>query len=361
MRLDAVRPVLDQPGPYLTVHAEVGRTDENALDEIDARWTTLRHELEHRDVDPALIEQVGERLRENTHLPGEVRRTIVATPHEVVFDEVQAGHAEWPDSVDLGDLPDLSGWLRQADRAIPFVLVQVDRTGGDLAYYRAVAQPPADERSVQGETFQIRKVSQGDWAQKQYQNRAEELWKQNAEAVADELTSLMRHDRPRVVLVAGDVRATQELVDALGRHPTPVVKLESGGRAEGVSEEALWDEIRTVLAELEAHADEDRAERLAAGEGRGRGVAVGSVDVLEAFVLGQVDELVLDLGQAQDATVHPVDFPGLELPEPARSSAELPADRVLLAAAARTDAAVSLLPAALVPAPGVAAILRWDD
>jgi hypothetical protein len=360
MHLHAVRPVLDRPGPYLTVHAEVGRTDEHALDQLEARWTSIRHELEHHDVDRALVEQLGERLRENTHVPGEARRTIVATPHEVVFDEVQPGHALWPESVDLGDLPDLTGWLRQADRAIPFLLVRVDRTGGELAFYRAVSRAPSEESSVQGETFQIRKVPEGDWAQKQYQNRAQELWAKNAEAVADELTSMVRRQRPRVILVAGDVRATDELVDALGRQPTPVVRLHSGGRAEGASDEALWQEISTVLAAHEAHADQELAERLAEGQGRARGVAVGSVDVLEALVRGQVDELVLDPVQVQEATVHPVDFPGLELPEPARSSAELPADRVLVAAAARSDSAVSLLPEALVPDHGVAAILRWD-
>jgi hypothetical protein len=361
MHLDAIRPVFEAPGPYLTVHAEVGRTDEHALDQLDARWTTLRHELEHRDVAPALIDDIGVRLRENTRVAGEARRTIVATPQEVVFDQVQPGHAPWPESVDLGDLPDLGGWLRQADGAVPFLLVQVDRTGGDIAYYRALNQQPAEETSVQGESFQITKVPEGDWAQKQYQNRAEDLWSQNAEEVAAVITSMVRHQRPEVILVAGDVRASAELVDALGKHPTPVVKLDSGGRAAGTSDEALWTEIRTVLAEYEAHADEDIAERLAEGVGRQRGVAVGSVEVLEALVRGQVDQLVLDLDQAGSAVVHPVDFPGLELPDPARSAAEVPADRVLVAAAARSDAEVALLPGTLIPDHGVAAILRWED
>jgi hypothetical protein len=71
--------------------------------------------------------------------------------------------------------------------------------------------------------------------------------------------------------------------------------------------------------------------------------------------------LVLDLDQASSAVVHPVDFPGLDLPEPARNAAEVPADRVLVAAAARSDAEVALLPGSLVPDHGVAAILRWEN
>ena len=361
MHLDAIRPVFDRPGPYLTVHAEVGRTDEHALDQLDARWTTIRHALEHRDLPEALIDDIGGRLREVPHVPGEARRTIVATRDEVVFDEIQQGHAPWPETVDLNDLPDLGGWLRQAERAIPFLLVQVDRTGGDVAFYRAVNQPAADEASVEGESFQITKVPEGDWAQKQYQRRAEELWSHNAVEVAAALTSMARQARPRVVLVAGDVRATEALVDALGKHPTPVVRLHSGGRAAGTSEEALWTEVHTALAHVEAYEDQEIADRLAEGSGRHRGVAVGSAAVLEAIVRGQVDRLVLDLDQAGDTTVHPADYAGLDLPDPARRAAEMPADRVLVAAAARSDAEVSLLPGRLIPDHGVAAILRWDD
>ena len=361
MHLDALRPVFEQSGPYLTVHAEVGRTDEHALDQLDARWTSIRHELERQDVSTDLIDEIGERLHENTHLAGEARRTIVATPERVVFDDVQPGRARWPETLELAELPDFSGWLRHADRAIPFVLVQVDRTGGDLAFYRGLNHVPADESTVQGESFQITKVPDGDWAQKQYQNRAEEIWAKNAAEVADELTGLVRQQRPRVILVAGDVRAAEELTAALGAHPTPVVRLSSGGRAAGTSDDALWEEIHTVVAGFEARDDEEVAERVAAGVGRDQGVAVGPVDVLEALVRGPVDELVLDLDQASGTTVHPVDLPGLELPDPARRTPEIAADRVLLAAAARSDADVSLLPASLLPEAGVAAVLRWDD
>src|SRR3954454_10883299 len=153
MHLDTLRPVFDSSGPFLTVHAEVGRTDEHGLDQLDARWTTIRHELEHRDVDSAVIEEIGVRLRENTHVDGEARRTIVATAEGVVFDQVQPGHVLWPESVDLDALPDVSGWLRQVHRVFPFVLVQVDRTGGDLALYRATTQAPVEESSVTGETY----------------------------------------------------------------------------------------------------------------------------------------------------------------------------------------------------------------
>ena len=56
------------------------------------------------------------------------------------------------------------------------------------------------------------------------------------------------------------------------------------------------------------------------------------------------------------------------LPEPALEADELPADRVVVAAAALSSSSLSLLPAGLIPAlagagnaEGVAALLRWSD
>jgi hypothetical protein len=49
------------------------------------------------------------------------------------------------------------------------------------------------------------------------------------------------------------------------------------------------------------------------------------------------------------------------LPELAASADELPADRVVVAAAALTDAALSVLPAAMARGGGVSALLRWSD
>lgn len=368
MELARLRPVYEHPGPYLTVHAAVGRAGEDALDQLDARWTGIRHELERHQLDAGLVEEVGERLRANTHLGGEVRRTLVAAGDLIVFDDVQAAHSIWPETVDVDDLPDLAGWLRIADQEIPFVLVQVDRTGGDIDFYRALARPRSEHESVEGASYYIRKVPEGDWAQKQFQRGAEERWKHNAREVADHVRRLAGEHRPRAIMLAGDVRAVTDLVDALAGSDVPVVKLESGGRAAGTSEEALWAEVSLVLADLEAHAQKEIADQLAEAAGRDRGAAIGTDAVLDALVRQQVDRLVLDLDEAADETVRPSRHEGLVLPEPALAAEGLPADRVVVAAAALSGSRLSLLPAQLIPAlggaghaEGVAALLRWTD
>ena len=161
---ERLRPVFEEPGPFVTLHVDVSRNDEHGNDQIESRWTTVRHELEHASVPDDLVERIGSVLRENTHLPGEVRRTVVAARDRIVLDEVQSGHNPHPEVVDSAPLPDLAGWIDVEDQACPFVLAVVDRTGGDVRTYRATSQPPVAEKSVAGETFYITKVAEGDWA-----------------------------------------------------------------------------------------------------------------------------------------------------------------------------------------------------
>ena len=92
----------------------------------------------------------------------------------------------------------------------------------------------------------------------------------------------------------------------------------------------------------------------------GEGVARGREDVVQAFVLGQVETLVLDQRAARELTVRPASYPGLAVPGTVGDDT-LPADRVLVAAAAATDAEVVLLPAERSKGQGVAALLRWDQ
>jgi hypothetical protein len=60
MQLTAVHDLLTRPGPFVTVHTEVGRPTEDAHQQLDARWTTIRHALEHEQVPTTVIDALGE-------------------------------------------------------------------------------------------------------------------------------------------------------------------------------------------------------------------------------------------------------------------------------------------------------------
>lgn len=200
-----------------------------------------------------------------------------------------------------------------------------------------------------------------DWAQKQFQQTAENGWRDNARDVADAAHSVVARHRPRVVFLAGEERARSEVANQLTGLACPVEQVSAGGRAAGASQDALWQEIRELLARIEAEDQRQVMERLDRTHRQGSGAALGLDEVLDALVQGQVERLVIDLEATRELTLRPDKHPGLPMPTSLAADAELPADRVLVAAGAATDCDLTLLPRDLVKGGGVAALLRWDD
>ena len=359
MNLAPIQHLFEHDGPFVTVHMDVSRAHENADQQIDARWQNTQQELEQAGVDGALIEQIGSRLREQTEVGGEVRRTIVAADGEIVFDDVLAGHSMWPETTAVGALPDLSGWLHQMDGQIPFLLVLADREGADMDFYQALARPDSEHQEVEGGTLHIRKVQVGGWAHPQYQRRSENLWQENAREVADAVREAFNEHRPRLIILAGDERARGEIAEALEGLQADIHHVTAGGRAAGSSEEALWDEIRQVLAQIEATEQQKITGELEEKAGQGAGAALGLDEVIDALVQRKVERLIVDLQKAQEMTVDPKKHPGLVLPGNAAGDSTLRADQVLVAAGAASDAELSVVPAEQAKGGGVAAVLRW--
>jgi hypothetical protein len=361
MNLGSIQSLYSHTGPYVTVHLDVSRDSEDADHQIETRWGKLRQELDEAGIDRELSDAIGERLLTPTGFPGEVRRTLVATDGEIVFDDLLTGHAPWPESTGVGPLPDLTGWLRHADGQLPFLLVLADREGADIDLYRAQSRPRTEHEEVHGDTLHIHKVPLGDPAEKEFQQRSENVWKHNAREVAEAVRSQVGAHKPRVVVLAGDERARTEIEGDLRSLQTPVEQVASGGRAAGSSEESLWQDVSLLLARLEAEDHESVASRLSERVGQRSGAARGLADVLDALAQGKVERLVVDLEAARELTVDPSQHPGLSLPPAASKETGLPADQVLVAAGAATDAAISVLPQELIGSEGVAALLRWDD
>ncbi len=367
MQLSTVKDVLEHEGPYVSIHAEVSRHTEDAAQQLDARWRSIRSHLEEEGIDEATMQVLEDALREKPDVPGEVWATVVAAAGgEIVLHDVRAGHSTWPEGVEIGPLPDIAGLVTVTDGDVPFVLAVVDRQGADIEAYRDLGRPTVDEREVHGHDSFITKVGQGWLSHRQHHNFVEENWKDNARDVADAIASVAREHRPEVIVLAGDERARTEVTDALQRGPVntvDVVHVTAGGRADGASQDALWEEVRRVLAAYEADALADLIERLtrARADGQGQAGVHGLVPVLDALVKGQAETVVVDLHAAREASVRPSDHPGLPLPTGVDTDHPLPADQVLIAAAAATDAAVATLDAGHTGGDGIAALLRWSD
>lgn len=359
MNLAQLQDLYTKDGPFTSVHLDVTRGAEDSAHRIEVLWAERRAELSAAGAADRVLDRIGELVQQPTHVSGEARRTVVADDADVLFDDVRAGHGSRAEVSTHGPLPDLAGWLTQVDGELPFVLVLASKEGADVEFYRAMSKPGTEHETVHGRDLHLTKVPQGQWAE--LQNHTEEVWRRNARDVAEVVRGVWARHHPRFVVLAGDVRARADLRQALTSSGDLVVEeVDAGGRAEGSSTDALWQEITAVLGRV---SDDDRNElidALGAAEGQGRSVARGLHAVLQALVQGKVERLVLDLDAATGQTINIHDYSGLQLPVAAAQGSKLAADQVLVAAGASTDARLSLLPADVVGSDGVAAILRWD-
>jgi hypothetical protein len=373
MELTFLEPVFSAAGPYATVCADVTHTSEHADAELDLRVRAVAERLTEQGAPEAVVEAVRGRLLEGNEggAPGTLRgrAVVVAADGSVVLDQalVDAPRreiAEWSPQ------PDLLPVLSQMPGRVPHIVVLTDRVGADITYMGSPSQlvDDTEEATVEGDSFQIRKVRVGGWAHHRYQHNAENKWVHNADAVAARIASMVRRLAPRFVLVAGDVRARQILTDRAGDLWSGlIVSMDEGGRAAGADREPVDRRSKELVAEHEARECAEVLEQVRAAGAHGLSVT-GTAPVVEALRKNQVETLVLadepldeELrvgGSPLELGVDQADLDALG----AREAHSVPADRALVAAAAATSAGLVVVPRSAMPdGVPVAAVLRYTD
>jgi hypothetical protein len=359
MDVSRLGPVYRSDGPFATALLDVGRGSESGAREQDLRVRGARAELDRLGAPESVVELVGDRLGERVETPSPVSRVVVANGDGVVFDDV--AHRQVDQSVvTWGPLPDLAVWVRLADRSVRFAVALVDHVGGQVTVYNSDVPEPESETTAGGDDYHVHKVPVGGWSYLRYQHETEQVWKRNAEAVVKDVESVVQEGVP-LVLVAGDPTSAGQVLDGLEKSRATVVHLDSGGgRAEDGGDEAREQAIREALMEYVVSRRLELVHRFKDRLGQGFGAATGVRDVMDAFVTGQVETLLIDPDGAAGFTVVLGDHPGLDLGA-VPADEPLRADQALLAAAVRTDADVTILPAAALGGAPVAALLRWDQ
>lgn len=156
--------------PFASVTIDVSRTAENAHHEHELRVRGARSGLLEGGADPVVADTVADRLAEQ---------------------------------VNEGPLPDVTPWIAHQDGTTPFVLAVVDHEGDDVATYVSDVPAPVEQTEAGSETLHISKVPSGGWSQLRDQHVTENVWRQNAEDVAEEIRSAVR-EGPELVRLAGD-------------------------------------------------------------------------------------------------------------------------------------------------------------
>jgi hypothetical protein len=354
--------LIRRPGPFLSMYLNTARNVENATPRSQARWKTVRSDLDDQGVPGAVLESVDTIVPE-AHLEGDCL-AVLADAERILHAE-HGPAVSMNDQASWGPVPQLLPILRWRQSQPPYMVVLTDRTGADLFGFRRGS--PELHGEVEGEHDVIRKVQAGGWSQRRYQQRAEDSWHENAEQVAERVTRLADQIRPAFVAVAGDVRAVHLLRGSLPERVDELVHVIEKEVPRKVEEddpvpEDVWaliqQHVREATEGLLARFAEERGQQDKAAEGvdaTGRALARAQVAVL-LIADKPEDDRSLWFGPGP-ALLAPTDRDlkelGVDSPE------QGPARDVLVRAALGTGAGIRVLDDADPVVDGVGALLRW--
>ena len=368
MDLEMFHGLAEATGPFASVTIDVTKTDPANADNLDARWRDIERRLREEGAPERVIETLHDAALAPTGKGGECGRVLVANGDGVLVSHLLPRRpdqdARW------GPIPSLLPAVRALASTVPHVVVRLDRTGADVEVHSGADGQETELLEVQGEHDELHQVQTGGMAQRRFQARVEDSWEHNAATVAARLDQVVRTHRPRVVLLMGDEHAMsfleQHASDELRR---VLVRAHTGGRAEGVSEEAARATTASVLAATRAASEAELVGRFEEQTGRAEAAAEGLEPVVEVLQRAQVEELFLVDGRDHDEKLW-VGGGRLQLGT-SREHARLtgatdpvpvPADAALVWAAVCSRAGVTLVDRGQAdPADGVGALLRWSD
>jgi hypothetical protein len=357
--------LVGEPGEFLSVLLSTDPAVQNAGPRSELKWKTLRSDLEERGIAEEVLAAVDPFVPE-AHLHGPQLEVIVSTtgarhvehggdPNEATErDDGRWGWAPWV-------FPALS-W-RQA--TVPHLVVLIDRSGADLFAFRREGPSVHEEVDPPGEP--LKRSKPGGWSQRRYQQRAENSWERGAGDVAKELVRLVERFEPRIVIVAGDVRAVQFLREALPKEMDELVRVTSGERPNPDGSGGIpQDEVDELVAEVVRRDTDEMLAKFEEELGQGDLAAEGASTVVDVLGKAQVEVLLIhdDADDERTAWIGPepahiamardrLEAMGVDVPHQARLR------DAAVRAAIGTAARIRLLPDGLGPREGIGAILRW--
>jgi len=365
-----VAAAFDGPGPFVTVYLGTEAAVENAAQRNELRWKNLRGRLEE-DGAPAEALAAIDALVPDAHRQGRTLAVVAdATGLRLVRHEPEppARDAGW-----FGPLPRVGPFIEWAQAAVPHLVVLADRAGADIVVFTrradsfgAGAAPVMSVGEDTGGDPELRKTNPGGWSQRRYQQRAENLWEQNAKAVADQVVSVADETGARLIAVAGDVRALQLLRDHLPQRTAELLQEVDGSRAPGAGLDEIADDVVKLAANVVAEDTVDILRLFKQERGQSDLAVEGAKNTIEALAAARVDTLLIHDDPDDDRSAWFGPEPGMvaltkkaltELGAPKPQKARLV--DVAIRAAFTTGAAVRIVPSVGSVKQGIGAILRF--
>jgi hypothetical protein len=363
MESERFRPLLSAQGPFVSVYIDDSRDTADAVAKHEAIWRDLRKHLENQGADGEVIDRLEDAVLQGQSAAGRQGRGIIATHEGVLIDE----HLSSPPTateVRISGYPYILPMVKAGVRRPAYVFAAVDHEGADVTLHRGGI---VTSETVDGGGYPVHKPASAGWnGYGDVEHSTEEAVRMNVRAVADRITELVDEAGAEVVFVCGEVRSRTAVVSALPqRVATRVAQFHAGAQGHRVSESEVKDLVDAEFERRRRCATADVAERFRSERGRLTGLgAEGLAAVCAALREGDVDTLIVaDLRDAtvvtgeNGTTVAPDPDTLSELGEAARLVVR--ADEALPFAAVGVGAGLVCVDDLIVPADGIAALLRY--
>ena len=355
-------------GSVSSAYVDVTQDAQNPRRTSSLRQRTLREALTDVGAPEIDISTIIELIEEPPGVGGSIGRLMFVRQGVVEFNEVLSGEPLGELLVSYGPVPALIPLLIHRPRDLRYVVAEAGRDGGEVTLYRLSRSHPVSKVKVEGDTEFLTKVGSEDdfLANGRYQHRTEEVWKRNEGQIAAAIDEVVRDSKAELLVLTGDVRARQLLVDQLSPASREVLHVvATNTRPDGATQEELEGDLNRHLAAILAQEEHDALERLGTGQGSGLS-ELDFAAVVRALQQGQVDVLMLAPDRMAGTTLIALD----REPWLAATSADalganelgsVPAADALIRAAMLTDARVMVVSPGELPAEtSAAALLRWS-
>ena len=302
MNLSFLRELYQRPGPWASVYLDATHNTADGDQAVGLRWRGLREQLAAQGADEETLAAMD--LAVNT---GQAIDTVPSVGPTAgsgrVGLAVFAAHGRVALAQPLPRPPvrESATWSRRpqtgplvagAAEQVRWVRAVVDRSGGTLT--AADAGHLRIERDVPTvEDYPKHKSGQGGWSQLNFERSTVTVWDRNVHNVVDAVTEAADRMGADVVIVAGDVRARQMLIDRLPKRMAGrVVESDVGNRAPGGDPSTLDNVTAEAVARVARDRRMEMLDRYRMDLSRGR-AREGVAPVSEAAWHASMDVLLL--------------------------------------------------------------------
>jgi len=237
-------------GPWCVAYIDASAGNVDSLEAAEVRPVDVRKALAQQGA-PAEDQEAAETaVLPAEGYPSPVSRYLLVQQGTVALNELLPGELVLPERVSVDPIPDLLPLLKHRPEELPYIVAEVSREDAEIRLL-FVGREESSVEDVEGEKEDITKLPAGGWSQDKFQRQTEQVWKRNADQVAEQIDRVVDSSGARLIVLAGDVRARGLVRDQLTEAHKPLVSMiDSHMPVAGAGRRAFEDKVQERIALL---------------------------------------------------------------------------------------------------------------